>query len=107
MDLLSLEVTKLFIQPVCPFKIASCFLSKKFQILIFLSVDPEIIYLLSSVTAMLETLSVCPCKNSCQSFSNSSTITDGSVYNSFGVLLYAFINSAFSSPISEVKLLRC
>ena len=59
---LSLEVTNLFIYPASPFKIASCFLSNRFQILIVLSLEPEIIYLLSPVTAMQNTLSVCPCK---------------------------------------------
>ena len=65
----SLVTATLFTQFVCPFNTVSCRLSTRFQkihfsnrshILIVLSVEPEIMYLLSLVTARVNTEEVCP-----------------------------------------------
>ena len=62
MYLLSHVTVKLLTELECPSKTVSCLFSKKFQILIVLSLDPEIIYLLSLVITIVLKEEVCPSK---------------------------------------------
>ena len=49
-------------QPVCFSKTVSCVFFQRFHILIVPSKEPEIMYLLSVVTATVATADKCPCK---------------------------------------------
>ena len=63
MCLLSLVTAKVQTGPLCFLKTVSCLFSKRFHTLIFLSAEPEIMYLLSLVTFTHLTQSICPCKS--------------------------------------------